>query len=182
MPSLVQDLAFLSAGVEQLEDYLLSDVIYWPLHEADLPHLTLGGLLLAERRATVRARDGAERARLEALRMQMEAVRLRWRAAWERKCSQEVRARLALWQSFLQDYREAPAVQAENYPQQVQWRVLLQLLTETLENAPKEAGVVLELDRFLRAVFLPGKFIWEEDLSPAFPPEPFWFLYGNLKA
>ncbi|MCS7009985.1 MAG: hypothetical protein NZL98_01270, partial [Anaerolineales bacterium] len=147
-----------------------------------LPHLTIGGLLLAQRRARARVRLGAEAAALASLSARLEAISFKWRSAWEGKCRREVHARLVLWRSFLQEYHESPSSQAENYPQQVQWRVLLHLLTEPPNSFPKEAALVLELDDFLRSAFLPGRFLWESDLIAAFPEETFWFLYGTLKS
>jgi hypothetical protein len=37
------------------------------------------------------------------------------------------------------------------------------------------------LDNQLKGKFLPGDFIWEGDLSRAFPQEKYWYLYGGLK-
>ena len=56
MTSAVYELGYLKAGIEILEDYLLSDDLYWAIGASPPPgepafrQLTLGGLLLSEQR------------------------------------------------------------------------------------------------------------------------------------
>jgi hypothetical protein len=71
MPSLEKDRAFLEASVPELEDYLLSDELYWPITARgfDLPRLTIGGILLAKARLEARGE------RIEALLTRLDAVR-----------------------------------------------------------------------------------------------------------
>lgn len=60
MPSAEYDLGYLKAGISALENYLLSNDLYWPVGasspsgEPAYPRLTLGGLLLAQKRAHAR--------------------------------------------------------------------------------------------------------------------------------
>jgi hypothetical protein len=53
---LKKDRAYLEAGIPELEDYLLSDELYWPISARghNLPRLTIGGLLLANDRLEAR--------------------------------------------------------------------------------------------------------------------------------
>lgn len=183
MPSYEQDLAFFEAGVQALSDYLLSEELFWPLSGGvALPRLTPGGLLLAQRR--LRGRKGGldEDARLRRGESALEATRSKWRSAWERKAAREVRARLDLWRNYLQDYRAAPAEQADAYPREVRWRVILHLLLAELSERPPQAEALAGLDRLLRVFFLPGAFVWETELAGAFPAGEYWYLYGRLKA
>lgn len=170
-----EDRPYLEAGLEELQDYLLSDQLYWPLgRRAELPRLTIGGLLLALRRAETLGSAGDHRSRLE-------EARLRWGVAWERKVLREFAARLKLWAAYLEDYRAAPAAHAPDYPGQVRERVLLDLLRAETFAPPKESAALAGLDEFLRAALVPGGFVWRESLRPAFPPDPFWYLYGRLR-
>ena len=56
MKSIEYDLRYLSAGLEILENYLLSDEVFWTIYvnppegEPAYPKLTLDGLLLAQAR------------------------------------------------------------------------------------------------------------------------------------
>ncbi len=183
MPAAAQDLAFLLTGVEQLEAYLLSDELYWPLTgPTRLPRLTIGGLLLAARRLRARKLSGAEAAQVTGLENRQEAIRAKWRSAWERKCRREVRARLDLWRNYLTDTRQSPAALAQDFPFQVQWRVILHLLSKELAAPAPEAEALAALDAMLKEFWLPGDFIWEVELAGEFPPTEFWFLYGKLKS
>jgi hypothetical protein len=182
MPAADQDLAFLMSGVDQLEEYLLSDELYWPLSgPGRLPLLTIGGLLLAARRLRARELSGADAAQLTGLENRLDVVRAKWRSAWERKCRREVHARLGLWQNYLADTRQSPETLAPDFPQQVQWRVLLHLLLSEFSAPPPEASALEELDTILKEFWLPGGFVWEAELEKAFPQAEFWYLYGKLK-
>lgn len=183
MPSPEQDLAFFQAGIQELTDYLLSGELYWPLSlgAANLPRLTIGGLLLARTRLRAHSISPAAQGDLATLEGQMNAVRTKWRSAWERKAGREVRARLDLWRNYLSDYRDSPEGHAHAYPHEVQWRVILQLLSSEFVLPPKELETLSNLDAIVKFHWLPGGFIWEADLATAFPQPDYWFLYGQLK-
>jgi hypothetical protein len=163
MSKLDQDLQYLDAGLRELQDYLLSKVLYWPLSApSSLPSLTLGGLLLARQRLGPRADSQA---------VQVESLHSKWRTAWDAKASHEVRARGDLWRNYLQDYRESPESHVGEYAQQVRNRAMLALLGE--ESNP--------FDEFVKSKFVPGDFIWESECAQNFPRDAFWFLFGKLK-
>jgi hypothetical protein len=156
-----KDQQYLTAGVPQLQDYLLSGQLYYPL-SMSLPQLTLGGILLALRRMGNRA------AKFEA---QVEVIRSKWGAAWDAKSSREVRARSELWANYLSEYRDDPRAGVRLYPQNVRYRAMMSLLGKIEDDT----------DVFLKGVFREGKFVWEEDCAPNFERETFWYLYGTLK-
>ena len=163
MSKLDQDLRYLDASLRELQDYLLSKVLYWSLSaSSSLPPLTLGGLLLARQRLGPRA---------DAQAAQIEAIRSKWRTAWDAKASHEVRARGDLWKNYLQDYRESPESYISEYAQQVRNRAMLALLGE--ESDP--------LDEFVESMFVAGDFVWESECAGYFPRDAFWFLFGKLK-
>ncbi len=161
MSKLDQDLQYLDAGLSDLQDYLLSKELYWPL-SASLPRLTLGGLLLARQRLGPRAASQAA---------QIEALRSKWQTAWDAKASREVRARSGLWMNYLQDYRESPESHVSEYAQQVRNRAILALLG--VESDP--------FDEAVKGMFISGDFVWESECAEFFPRDIFWFLYGKLK-
>lgn len=171
MTSTAQDIQFLTESLPQLQDYLLSNELYWPLGNS-LPRLTLGSVLLALVRLEVTRPGEAQRFR-EAL----EPTRMRWRAAWEKKAVREMANRLQLWSQYLSDYRYAPE-SAGLYPTEVRGRAILQLLLSEVPNTP-EIAALAELDASLKANLVPGDFLWEASLQAAFPMPDFWFLYGK---
>jgi hypothetical protein len=156
-----KDFQYLTAGVPQLQDYLLSEQLYYPL-SMNLPQLTLGGLLLALKRA------GTQASKFEA---QVEAVRSKWRSAWDVKSSREAKARSELWKNYLSEYRDDPKVGVRLYPQNVRYRAMLTLLGKVDDDS----------DGFVRSVFREGGFVWEAECAPNFPQKTFWYLYGTLK-
>ena len=157
-----KDNQYLSAGVPELENYLLSKELYYPIG-LNLPQLTLGGVLLSL------ARMGTQAAQFEA---QVEAIRSKWQAAWDVKSSREVRARSELWVNYLAEYREDPKSGARLYSPNVRYRAMLSLLGKVEEDS----------DTFVKSVFKEGKFVWEEECAPNFPPKTFWYLYGTLRS
>jgi hypothetical protein len=163
MSKLDQDLQYLDAGLSELQDYLLSKVLYWTLSApSSLSPLTLGGLLLAKQRLGFRADSQAT---------QIEVLRLKWRTAWDAKASHEVRARGDLWKNYLQDYRDSPESYVSEYAQQVRNRAMLALLGE--ESDP--------FDESVKSMFISGDFVWESECAGNFPRDVFWFLFGKLK-
>jgi hypothetical protein len=163
MSKLDLDLQYLDAGLPELQDYLLSKVLYWNLSVSfSLPPLTLGGLMLARQRLGPRADSQAA---------QIEALRSKWQTAWDAKASHEVRARSDLWMNYLQDYREFPESYVSEYAQQVRDRAMLTLLGEEFNP----------FDESIKSVFVSGDFIWESKCAGNFQRDTFWFLFGKLK-
>ncbi len=182
------DLSYLQAGIKILEDYLLSQELYWsiqvnpPMGEPPFPSLTLGGILLAHRRLRARTLLNPLLAIRDRLEIELDAYRTHWRVAWERKASREFHNRLTLWRDFLEEYRANPESHADRFKYEVGRRVMLELLLPYATEVTKaEIDVLVRLDQVLQAVFLPGDFIWDQDLAPGFPPQPYWYLYGRLR-
>ena len=183
------DLSFLKAGIIEMDNYLLSNELYWPLEHhtpsGDLPfqRLTLGTLLLNQCKLNAYTLNSSQQAELNRLSAQLKSSRQNWRVAWGKKALREFQGRLNLWRDFLQDYRDDPAGNIDRYPYEVGRRVMLQLLTDELDQIPpNEQEMLSGLDKLLSAVFMPGNFVWEAVLEKEFPKTKFWYLYGSLKA
>jgi len=144
---------------------------------AQLPRLTLGGLLLAETCLKIRM-DKPDFWRLE---QENERIRSKWRSAWERKAGREIRAHLDLWRNYLMDFRQSPEGYADAYPQEIRWRVVLHLLVSAVTCPAGELAELGTLDKILKASFLEGKFIWDEGLIPTFPEHSYWYLYAVIQ-
>lgn len=183
MPTSAQNLTYVQAGLEELENYLLSDNLYWPLDgDNSLQRLTIGGLLLGLIRIQAEQQGGGQSTQADRLVNRLDVVRTKWKAAWEKKCRSEIHTRLTLWKNYLLDYRQSPELEAEMYPQQVQWRVYLQLLIKETDYQPEEIKQLTNLDAMVKSAWLPGSFIWEPNLATALPEPEYWFLYGRLKS
>jgi len=191
MYSPARDLAVVAGMVAELEPYLLSPELYWPLSGPPLPggqgypRLTPGGLLLALVRLSAVERElpAAQAAGLARSRLALEATRNRWRAGLDRKIAQEVKSRLDLWSAYLGDCVESRTRCAESFPQQVAYRAMLTLLLAEIGGLPPDSphpARLAEADHRFRAFFRPGDFVWEAELRPGFPRAEFWYLYGSV--
>lgn len=186
MPSAKYELGYLRAALDTLEDYLLSTELYWPIGaaspagEPDYPRLTLGGMLLAQKRAHAQDMTVEQRDELARIDEQIDAIRNRWRVAWERKAGKGFSQRLRLWNDFIEDYRQNPKGNADRYNYEAERRVMLHLLGNEADVIPEaEQELLMALDKLLRAVLIPGNFIWDQQLQRGFPKATYWYLYGQ---
>lgn len=182
------ELGYLRSGVPQLEGYLLSKELYWPIGASPLPgmtpypQLTLGGILLSLAKLSAQALTPEQNSVLSQLRTGLDATRSHWRVAWEQKAQREFQARLSLWRDYVEEYRQHPSEQADRYTYEVSRRVMLELLSHEARSLPDtELDLLAALDKVVLAKLLPGKFLWEEGLAGAFPPETYWYLYRQPK-
>jgi hypothetical protein len=187
MPSAEYDLWYLRDGIDQLENYLLSKDIYWPVGVAPpagdppYPQFTLGNLLLSYQRARATAQTPNQRAEFDRLHVELDAMRAHWRVAMAKKAEAEFHARLMLWRDFLEEYRKEPSSNYDRYAYEVNRRVLLDLLgRETYDLDDAESELLDILDSLLKSHLVLDGFIWEPELIPAFSVDRFWYLYGYL--
>lgn len=188
MPSILFDLKYFEAGLDELEAYLLSDGLYWqtgasaPPGEPEFPSLTLGGLLLARQRLAAHHLDEAQQQLLNKLVDRLEISQTKWRVAWGRKAQRSFQARLTQWNNYLADYSAQPEAYAAQYPQEVRVRLMMELLQPLAEQIdPSALDLLHGLDALLRVQLQPGPFVWEATLADGFPSESYWYLYGHLK-
>lgn len=188
MPSIEYDLRYLSSGLSDLESYILSSDLYWPVGvsppvgEPPYPSLTIGNLLLAHRRLECRSIRPEDYLEYNQLNHSLEKFRVQWQHTWGQKVAREFRARLNLWRDFIEDYRADPAGNIDRYSYEVQRRVELEILkSETQAVHPQELEMLKGLDKFLQVVFEQGNFIWEAELISGFASDTYWFLYGRPK-
>ncbi|MEW6717943.1 MAG: hypothetical protein AB1345_10630 [Chloroflexota bacterium] len=188
MPSAESDWGFICAGLPELETYLFSEELYWPLEGVNAigqpwPRLTLGSLLLTRHRLQVRMTGVHQRVELQRWDRELETVRFRWRGAWQRKVQREIASRLRQWEAYLEEVHNDPEKQGGYFPYEVHLRVIVDLLQSELgEEGSFDISRLENLDARLKSVFLPGNFIWELDLESVFPPERFWYLWGKTEA
>jgi hypothetical protein len=182
------EIRFLTACLEKLEAYLLSNDIYQALsirataRHKPYPQFTLGWMLLFQIRAKARALSTAEHAQIDQISVEMDRIRTKWRAAWGRKASQEFSARLNLWRDFLMEFHKNPEGNIDRFEYEVSRRVLLELLQSDADNLiSAEVEALQRLDDLLKAIFEADDFIWDQDLRTSFPRSSYWFLYGRPK-
>lgn len=184
--ALDKDWAFLQAAVPELEDYLLSPVLFWPLNlrighpiPEDLTRLTLGNLLLTQARLKAFPWPEAQQATLTDLGQQIQQVRERWRANWQKKATQEIPIRSNLWKQAVEEILETLTPSSKTaWAYQVRHRAILHFLFyEVSEAGSPYVASLATLDQRLRSARPLNGFLWEPEIQVAFPPETFWFLY-----
>jgi hypothetical protein len=185
MTDQIYDLNYLSAGLEELEPYLLSKELFWnvttPPHLHAFPKLTIGNLLIALANLNGLSRSGQlspqEKTEFAQLDRKIEALRKKWAVAWGAKAAHEYESRLRQWLHYLNELNDDPENNAPYYATEVRNRALLELLKE---SSPESAEPDLaDLDAVIRAKLTPGEFVWDRELQPGYPEETFWFLYGS---
>jgi hypothetical protein len=178
------DWALVQAALPDLQEYILSKDLYWPLKltahtpgSIQTPQLTIGSLDLSMARLAA-AGNAAE---LNEFAGRINQVRQEWRANWSRKAAREYTSRLNLWQQYLRELRSEPRQQAAFYANEVRQRAMLTLLVpELLDGVSQPESEQLNmLDGILRGLTQPGAFVWEPEAASAFPQDTFWFLYAR---
>lgn len=180
------DLRYVQACLEEMEHYLLSDEIFWPLNarpqkgEPEFPQLTLGTLLLAKHRLEAYSVSPHEEVDGWKALNELERLSTKWRVAWEKKAGHGFSMRLRMWSDFIHDYQTSPQENADRYHYEVRLRAMLGLLLPEGKKPQAEVDLLWTMDNYLRAVLVPGDFIWEVELQNGFPRETYWYLYGSL--
>jgi len=183
------NLALAQCMLQELEAYLLSQELFWPLgckptqNDPPYPRLTLGNLslLLVELDAQEETLLPAQRPQLRALHRTHEKILNQWRVATENKATREIGARIRLWNAYLEDFfREG--MRSGSYAYEVRNRVMLEHLvplTQQDDQIRDHLQQIAALDGKLLDRFQPGEFIWDEPLQKYYPHGPFPFLYGH---
>lgn len=183
MISLENDFAFLQAVTGDLESYLFSKELFWPVHVRNWkdiespPPLTPGQLSLASTRLTAASRPDWF-SDLEKLTAEINRFQARWQANWFKKAHLEAAVRVRLWESYLKMLPETRIQGAPEYPRQVRGRVILELISRMTGGLDYEINErVIAADGFLKNSGRPKGFIWESEIETGFPKEQYWYLY-----
>ena len=186
MHSIIANLSLLDSMLNEMETYLLSEEIFWPMSIRKTAHasrlrLTLGNLLLTLDELDAQKAEMSDKQKIEYsdLKKRFEQIRDKWAAAMERKATFEIGARLNLWKSYIQDV-EQDSEMMENYAHEVRNRLLLSRLIDLVggdSGLEKSKGRIRQLDKILSQYVSPGEFVWDDRLRSIYPPERFPFLY-----
>lgn len=183
---LEQDATVLAAMVEQMDQYLDSDILYWPAPRGGMPVLTLGGYLLREYRLKALAGllPAGQQAQISAAVTQFNQVLADRVVRFEKKAHHELEARLRQWEETLKDMDRGTFDRSSNYSTAVETRAIIQALLDRLAMPPfraeqRPAQHLSLLDTRLRNIWVPGEFVWPEAWEGAYPRGEYWWLYGS---
>jgi len=182
-----EDLVFLQASIPELQAYMLSKEVFWPVYygnqnsSASISKLTLGNLYLAFERLQALTLPGPIALELKLLDQQFQHFHLQWKSNLIKKGTYEIAARINLWNNYLNEIDKRGFFNRSEYANKVRWRVIVQLLTDN--DVPISSGEREQLricDAYLKKNFLTSDFVWQEAYIKIFGPEKFWYLYVTL--
>ena len=186
--SIDRDLAEAKTLAEHLVPYVYEDQLYGSIggmFAGSTPRLTVGGLLLRLHRlhALEDRLSAAQKAQLTEIEALNEQARSEWTVHYNEKLLSEASSRLNVIEAFFADCEDDPRSCAANYPPEAMRRTIVQVIVETLErlnlpNADVDRGA-RKIDSQLRRFTQPSDFIWAAELQPAFPKDPYWWLYAK---
>ncbi|HET6442995.1 MAG TPA: hypothetical protein VFI27_00300 [candidate division Zixibacteria bacterium] len=183
------DLEILEAMASEMDQYLQSQALFWPMMNGGLPRLTIGGYLMRQHRLTsLRDQlDANDKVRLEAAVGQFNEALVEKIVRFEERAHQEIHARLRQWGEYLKELHDSKLGIGDYYISHVQTRLMITSLIHKLEEQPYEldSRVFEQLavyDNILRNYWVPGSFIWADEWKPAYPEAEYWWLYGQPRS
>ncbi len=184
--NLAADLRILEEMVTQLPAYMGSEVMFWNLYAAGMPMLTLGGCFMRQHRLSALADllDGDEKMRLQtavtslAEKIASKTVRV------EQKATEEIFIRARQFGAYLKELQEEDGDTRTGYGTAVESRLIIEILVDKLGKRPYQLDSSIpnrinSLDTLLKMRWQPDDFIWPSAWTKAYPPDQFWWLYGQ---
>ena len=181
-----QDLEILESMAAVMDEYLRSDILFYPMSRSDMPKATIGGYLMRQHRL-LGLRDllgQEEQARLHEAIHQFNNALEEKIVRFEQKANRELEARVRQWREYLSEAKRG--VNVAYYESAVDTRAMIETLMAQLRIRPYEMDEELPpqvglLDRELSRYWEHGDFIWPPAWKPAYPRDEYWWLYGHPK-
>lgn len=184
-----EDLIFLRASIPELQAYMLSKEVFWPVYygqqqsSTSISKLTLGNLYLAFERLKALSLPDPITHDLETLDQEFQQFQSQWKANLSKKGADEIATRITLWNNYLNEIDKRGFFNRSEYANNVRWRVIVQLLIEQDVPISFSAREKLRVcDGYLKKNFHKSEFVWQEPYSHKFGPEKFWYLYMTLSS
>lgn len=175
-------LQYFANMLSELEQYLLSPELYWPLSSRTASptqdRLTLGNILLSldKINAVQQTWDAQQNSMFRKSNIVWEQFLVKWKSAIERKAEHEMSSRTKLWHSYLSDL-EAGQGAAFEYRREVRNRVIIERLFDLGISRDPWKDELQHLDMLTRSLVHPAEFMWPPALQGQYPQKQYWFLY-----
>jgi hypothetical protein len=184
------NLSLTKAMLENMEPYLLSEEVYWPVASQPnagsppFPRLTLGGFLLTQDELSVQkaAMNSRQTHTYKDLLHRYQQITVKWKSAIGRKAVREMNSRCNLWHAYVEELEERRKVPYD-YPREVRHRAMFERLIDVAGVEPEVDQVLKKnqkVDEHFLTVSFPSDFVWEADLQTIYIKDRFWFLYRKL--
>jgi nicotinamide mononucleotide adenylyltransferase len=181
-----KDLDILQAMVEELTNYLNSEVLYWPMFKANYPKMTMGGYFMRQRRLQGLSYllSDSKQVELKHIANQFNEMTFDKKALLMKKGTEELRTRVNQWKEHLQEYWDSEVIEKQYFATDVEVRTTItDLIFElgiNLSQVDKDLLFQIDaLDHDLRANWREGDFIWPDEWVPAYGKGDYWWLYGT---
>lgn len=188
---LKHDLAILESMAAGMGDYLASNATWWDMGRGDMPLLTIGGYLMRRHRLGILdyLLSVKEKQSMAAANEVYDKTVSGQIVRFEERALAEIGARMREWTVYLRDLTISQRLAADwaRYEYLADSRVVIGEMIKKLSESPFQLPEhiptdIAALDHRLSARWTSGAFIWSPVWTPAYPPEPYWFLYGHPKA
>jgi hypothetical protein len=185
------DLTFAKVTGEQIDEYVHTEVLYYPIgamNGMQMPQLTLGMWqeTVWRLKALGTQLNASERVIVDEAQAKVQRVRSRVPELYIAKARREFKSRLDVWGWYLDDVlaREPAAIPPEGqaYATQVHVRLKLELLKEDVAQTQDQIARLAADDRRLHMHFASGPFVWEPELASQAPADLYWWLYGRPRS
>jgi hypothetical protein len=181
-----EDLKILEAMAAEMDEYLRSQVLFWPMSQSNLPRLTIGGYLMRQHRLQELSTllSESELTRRDKAVVIFNQSLVEKVVSFEDRAHQEAHARLRQWGEYVKELHDRNLAVADFYHAHVQTRAMIASLIAKLEMPPYELDerVPSQLetyDRVVRNFWHRGDFVWPAEWQPAYPQTGYWWLYGR---
>jgi len=175
---------YLELIIPELQDYLLSESLYYPLVSSGMfniknkPILTIGNVYYSLHILKLEGLSGQELQKKDTYHKNIDIVRSKWEINWQKKVEEEYNSRLRLWRNFMLDLDEDIKSSREEYRSQVRHRVLMELLIlNDLKGIPDLQDELFILDDKYHSFTRSSAFIWDLNIRSVFPKSDYPFLY-----
>ncbi|MCE1254255.1 MAG: hypothetical protein LWX83_11995 [Anaerolineae bacterium] len=173
-----KDYTLVTTAVFTLQEYLLSETLYWmvPFQGRQIS-LTPGQLLLASKRLPLEALKPEDKEKSQKAINSWTSIRRQWLSAWHSKAEKEWNERIHRLSAALAE--SETLLSPVSLKQMAGERALIELLSQDLKDklSAGEVSLVRALDDLFRVKSRAGEFIWAEGLKAEFTEADFWFLY-----
>jgi len=166
-----RDLQILEAMAAEMDEYLRSQTLFWPMMKSNLPRLTIGGYLLRQHRleSLQDLLDDTDQERLNGAKDNFNTALVEKIVRFEGRAHDELRARLRQWGEYLKELHDKSLGMGDYYKSHVQTRAMIAALVQKLRERPYELDERVQeqleiYDKVLRNYWTPGEFTWPVEI------------------
>lgn len=183
----VVDLAVVQAMAEELEAYLVKDELFRQLTVRtpagdQRPQMTGSDLLVRLHRLHGRRTQlsPAQRSSLDAVQRAVDDTIHSLRSRFLERLERDMKARLNSLRWFIDDCRQDRKRCRSEYPYEIRNRQRIEEIVKFLGDGLDDhmKGQLRQIDERIQSMTRATDFIWDEQLQPLFPKNPYWYLYA----